>query len=504
MQSTEAVKGKQRPGGRALLRLAVVLITALTSLAGVAQTQPLDLPDMGASADSILSRAEEEEYATALVRQMRAYEVLNEDPLVSGFFEDMGYRLASNSDRPDKSFTFVVINQDIVNAFAAPGGVIALYSGLILAADDENEVAGVLAHEIAHITQQHLYRAMENQQAMTIPIALAMLAIALAGGGSGEAIQGALMSGQAAAAQAAIYFTRQNEYEADRIGISTLSRAGYDPAGMGEFFEKMGRITRAMGEGPPEYLRTHPVSVSRIAEAENRAANMPRPEPSDGRDFYLMQSRLRAMVTSSPDDALAWFDHRMNRADISQAETDGLYYGRAIALQHKGDYAEARKLLNSLIDRGHHIAFELQLAELDLDSGADGKAIDRLAGLYHSFPGNHAISVQYARALLKDQGSENARAAAVILRQQLLKHPNNPRLHELYARSANIAGDHVRAREAIAESYYLRGNIHEAALQLQKLAGQDDLDYYERARITARITELRLELAKLGTEEEQE
>ena len=257
-----------------------VLLVAMTGLASVVHAERLDLPDMGASSDTILSKAEEEEYAKALVRQMRAYEVLVEDPMIAAYFEDMGYRLASNSDRPDKAFTFVVIGQDVVNAFAAPGGVIALYSGLILAADDESEVAGVLAHEIAHVTQQHLYRALENQQAMTIPIALAMLAIALAGGGDSQAITGALVSGQAAAAQSAINYTRQNEYEADRIGISTLSRAGYDPAGMPEFFEKMGRITRAMGEGPPEFLRTHPVTVSRIAEAENRVATMPEPEPS--------------------------------------------------------------------------------------------------------------------------------------------------------------------------------------------------------------------------------
>jgi predicted Zn-dependent protease len=486
---------------KGLTKLALLLVTACVSLASVAQTEQLDLPDMGASADTILSRAEEAEYAKALVRQMRAYEVLNEDPLITAFFEDMGFRLASNSDRPDKSFTFVVLDQPVVNAFAAPGGVIALYSSLILAADDENEVAGVLSHEIAHITQQHLYRALENQQAMTIPIALAMLGLVLVGGGSAEAIQSAVLGGQAAAMQAQIYFTRQNEYEADRIGISTLSRAGYDPAGMAEFFEKMGRITRAMGEGPPEYLRTHPVSVSRISEAENRAQNMPAPEPSDGRDFYLVQARLRAMTAKTPDEALEWFDHRMDRADISQAESDAVFYGKAIAHQEKGDYEEARKLLQSLIDREHHIAYELQLADLDLESGRDNQAIDHMAGLYNQFPGNHAISMQYAQALLKNRNSEQAETAAIVLRKQLLTHPNDPMLYELYARSANIAGDTVRAKEAIAESYYLRGRIHEAAMQLQELAGGGDLDYYERARIAARINELRMELVKLGLDE---
>ncbi|HET6591818.1 MAG TPA: M48 family metalloprotease [Xanthomonadales bacterium] len=483
-----------------LSRSLLALLTAGASLASLAQTERLSLPDMGASAETILSRKEEEDYAKALVRQMRYYEVLVEDPLISEFFRDMGYRLASNSDRPDKPFTFVVLNQPVVNAFAAPGGVVALYTGLILSADDQNEVAGVLAHEIAHITQLHLYRSFENQQAMTIPIALAMLGLVLAGGGGGEAIQGALIGGQAAAEQARIFFTRQNEYEADRIGISTLSRAGYDPAGMGEFFEKMSRITRAMGEGPPEYLRTHPVSVSRIAEADNRAANMPKPAPDDGKDFYLIQARLRALSEKTPDTALEWFDHRTDRADISAAESDALFYGRAIALQKKGDFEEARKLLQNLLDREQRVMYELQLADLDLESGHDAAAIERLAGLYHAFPGNHAISLQYAQALLKNQDPGQAQTAAVVLRQQLLSHSQDPVLYELYARSANIAGDRVRAKEAIAETYYLRGGVHEAAMQLQELAGRDDLDYYERARITARINTLRLELAKMGEE----
>lgn len=488
-------------GKHGLLKFGLVLLTAGVSLVSVAQTERLSLPDMGASAETILSRAEEEEYARALIRQMRAYEVLNEDPLINGYFKDMGYRLASHSDRPDKSFTFVVLDQPVVNAFAAPGGVIALYSGLILAADDEHEIAGVVAHEIAHITQLHLYRALESQQAMTIPIALAMLGLILVGGGSGEAIQGALMSGQAAAAQAQIFFTRQNEYEADRIGISTLARAGYDPAGMAEFFEKMSRITRSMGEGPPEYLRTHPVSTSRISEARNRAQNMKTPEPSDGRDFYLVQARLRALSEEYPDTALAWFDHRMDRADISQAESDAIFYGRAIALQRKGEFAEARSLLQSLVAREEHVAYQLQLSDLDLDSGREDQAIDRLAGLYHSFPGNRAIAMQYAKALLKRRIPDQAETASVVLRQQLLTQPEDPRLYELYARAANIAGDRVRAKEAIAESYYLRGGIHEAAMQLQELASGDDLDFYARARITARINQLRTELAKLGLEE---
>ncbi len=480
-----------------MTRIAVTVATLAISYGSVAQNERVALPDMGASADLILSRKEEEEYAKALVRQMRAYEVLNEDPLISAYFQDMGFRLVAHSDRPDKQFTFTVIDQPVVNAFAAPGGVVALYTGLILAADNENEVAGVLAHEIAHITQQHLYRAIENSQSMSIPLALAMLGLVLAGGGSGEAIQGALLSGTAAAQQAQIYFTRQNETEADRIGIQTLANAGYDPNGMGEFFEKMSHITRAMGEGPPEFLRTHPVTTSRIAEANDRAQNLPVPAPADGRDFYLMQARLRATGETYPDTALKYFRFRQQRDDLSEAERDAVDYGIAITVQRKGDFTEARRILARLMDGGQQqLAYEVQLAALDVETDHVDDALQRLSDLYQNFPGNHAISMAYSDALLHDNIPGRAETASVVLRQQLLSHPDDPALYVLYARAANSAGDNIRGEEAMAESYFLRGGTPEAVTQLQKLAVRDDLDYYERARITARLNELQIQLVK--------
>jgi len=483
-------------------RIIVALTTVLVSLGSVAQSERVALPDMGASADTILSRKEEEEYAKALVRQMRAYEVLNEDPLITAYFEDMGFRLVAHSDRPDKPFIFTVIDQPVVNAFAAPGGVVALYTGLILAADTEDEVAGVLSHEIAHITQQHLYRAVENAQSMSIPLALAMLGLVLAGGGSGESIQGALMSGAAAAQQAQINFTRQNETEADRIGIQTLAAAGYDPHGMGQFFEKLSHITRAMGEGPPEYLRTHPVTTSRIAEAYDRAQNLPAPPPSDERDFYLMQTRLRATGEDYPDTALKYLRFQKQRDDLTEAQRDALDYGIAICLQRKGEFDDARKLLVKLMDGNQHLAYDVQLADLEVESGHVDEALQRLSGLYQNFPGNHAIAMAYSNALLHDNQPERAETASVVLRQQLLTHPDDPTLYTLYARASNTAGDNVRAEEAMAESYFLRGGTPEAIKHLQELARRDDLDYYERARITARLNELQIQQVKSGEKDQ--
>ena len=311
------VKHTQSILARALLVLAIVTC----SVASTAQTDRIPLPDMGNSAGNILSQNEERQYAKALLRQMRALDVLVNDPLINDYFQAMGFKLVAQSDKPEKEFHFVVLNESRINAFAAPGGVIALHSGLILAADSEHEVAGVLAHEVAHITQLHLYRALESSQRMTIPIALAMLGLVLAGGGSGEAVQGALLGGTAMSQQMQINFTRHNEYEADRIGITTLSLAGYDPEGMAGFFSKLQRLTRPNGEGPPEFLRTHPVSVNRIAEARNRALNMPRVQPGNGLEFFLMQSRLRALVESKPVDAIAWFRDQLEKGHTEARNT---------------------------------------------------------------------------------------------------------------------------------------------------------------------------------------
>jgi predicted Zn-dependent protease len=494
------VKPLKLVAAKALLGVAVLLC----SIAAGAQSGRVPLPDMGNSASNILSDREEAEYARGLIRSLRAYELLIDDPQIQAFFADMGFRLVAQSERPDKAFTFVVMNEPNVNAFAAPGGVVALHSGLILAAENQHEVAGVLAHEVAHITQLHLYRAFENARSMTLPIALAMLGMILAAGGDGNAISGALMSGQAMAAQMQINFTRHNEIEADRIGISTLSAAQYDPEGMATFFGKLNRLTRVNGEGPPEFLRTHPVTVNRIAEARDRAASMPTPEADDGLDFFLMQARVRALYEDKPEDAIQWFRDELAN-DYPEPRTQGLNYGLAIALQRQLQYDEARSLLDHLgADLPNQLAFQIQLADLDIAQGLAQPAIERMARLHQDFPGNHAIAMQYAEALLHDEDPKKAETASAVLRQQSLNRGEDPSLYSLYARAANIAGDKVRATEAIAESYFQRGSIPEAIDQLERLSRDPELDYYQRSRINARLMEIRLEVGDEFEDEEKE
>jgi len=478
---------------RTLKQYLIAFLIVTISVSSLAQSGRVNLPELGNSASDVLSNIEEREYAEGLIRQMRAYELLNEDPLINDFFSDMGYNLAASSDQPKAAFTFVVLDQPIVNAFAAPGGVIALYSGLILLADTQDEVAGVLSHEIAHVTQLHMYRAFEKGKTMNVLAMLAMLGLILASGGDGEVIQGAVFGSQAIAAQAQINFTRHNEIEADRVGIRTLSAAGYDPQGMADFFEKMGQTSRANGEGPPEFLRTHPVSVNRVAEAKSRIQNLPPVEPGEGRQFYIVQARLRALLENDPKTAITHFKNELKKP-LSEARINGNLYGLAIANQRDAIYQEAEAILSQLLEKEPtRLAFQLQMANLQRKRGNAQQAIDSLADLYHIFPGNQAIALEYGKALLDQRDPKLAETASEVLRRQLSNRKNDPALYALYAQAANIAGDDVRSTEAIAESYYQRGGTEEAITQLESLIKRSDLDYYQRARVSARLMELRIE-----------
>jgi len=476
--------------------LFAILIAGI-SLSSIAQTSRVNLPELGNSASNVLSNSQEKEYAAGLLRQLRAYELLIEDPLIADFFSDMGFNLASRSDRPEAAFTFVVLDQPVINAFAAPGGVIALHSGLILLADSQDEVAGVLSHEIAHITQLHMYRAFEKGKTMNILAMLAMMGLILVSGGDGDVISGAVMGAQAASAQAQINFTRHNEIEADRVGIRTLAASGYDPQGMADFFEKMGQSSRVNGEGPPEFLRTHPVSVNRIAEAESRIANLPVVEAAEGRRFYILQARLRALLENDSSKTINHFEAELEKP-LTDARKNGNLYGLAIARQKNGEYDKAEAILSDLLEKEpSRLPFQLQMADLHLKRGNHEQAISALSDLYHTFPGNRAIALEYSKALLEQRDPELAETASIVLRQQLSSRKTDPTIYALYAQASNLAGDDIRATEAIAESYYQRGGTEEAITQLESLARRQDLDYYQRARVNARLMELRIEAGDL-------
>lgn len=459
-----------------------------------AQEDRIQLPDLGASADAIFSDGEERAYARQLVRQLRQFGLLIEDPQINAFFSDMGYKLISHSDEPERPYHFVVLNEPSINAFAAPGGVIALHSGMILVAEEESEIAGVLAHEVVHITQNHLERSFEEARKLTIPLALLAVGLIVVGGAG--AVAPALIGTQGLSAQSQINFTRQNEYEADRIGIQILAASDYNPHAMATMFAKLGRASRSFAIQVPEYLRTHPITTTRIAEAKNRADNLPPGRYIEDIDFFLMQARIRALIERFPQDAIRYFSEEL-QLDKGRFP-DANRYGLALAYQRAGQYRKAREIMTDLLDTApRKLAYQIEMANIDIGMGNQDAAMDRYAGLYQQYSGNRILARYYAEALLKTNQPLMALEAMQILRQEVLQNRNDPDLHELLAQAANQSGDDIRAASASAEAAYWRGQIHAAIIQLQRLSDREDLDYYQRARVTARLSEMRLEFEQL-------
>jgi len=514
--------------------LATALTAVLTGALPCANAQTsTSLPEMGSSAAELLTPAQEQAYGGMMLRQLRAYEMVIDDPLLEGYLQGLGYRLAARSDRPAQPFTFFLMRSRQINAFATIGGYIGMNAGLILTAESEDEVAAVLSHEIAHVTQRHVLRAVEQARKDQLPIMLGMLGAILASSkaGSGDGVQAAIVGGMSLMQQRQIDYTRSNEHEADRLGIQTLSRAGYEPIAMADFFARMERQMRGNtgGAQAPEYLRSHPVSTTRISEAKARAeqihlaegcaqadrdtsagtrclttpASMPprtlaNPllpdyvaaaigEPDTTRALFdLARERLRVLSATSPTEAVV--EYQRQRRAAPEAFTAAQRYGLALAQSLAGQTAPAETGLAAL-SREFPSLYWIALARAENEHRAGRRETARASyeALLTAHPKNTAITLSYAAALAEYGSPEAARTAQDLLRPLLASHGDDPGFQRAFARASEVSGDLVRAAEAHAEVAWLNGRPDDALGQLERLRKNADLDFYQRARIDARI-----------------
>jgi predicted Zn-dependent protease len=517
-------------------RLPTALIAAALTLAASAQ-EDVRLPDLGSSANGLISPREASQYGSGMLRQMRSMDMVVDDAVLDGYINDLGYRLVAASDKPKESFSFFIAKDNQINAFAAPGGYIGVNSGLIAVARNESELAGVIAHEIGHITQNHLYRAFEDSKKNAPLMALVLLGAIAAGAGShsGDAAPAVLMSGQSMLMQRQINFTRKDETEADRVGIQTLANSGYDPEAMAAFFERMQDTMRtgAGEEDVPELLQSHPVTLARISDAKARArvlekimaerpgqstldrakwekATAPIPYVKDPTRLLPAQAngdkgaldgfslmRERARVLSGDAQQLSVY-YAQNLARDRSFDTPGNRYGYAVSLIRSQRGEKAVDQLAPLLARfPGNVVLRLTMADAKLDAGQRAEALAIYADLHANSPKNRAVALGYAQALVGGDAASATRAATML--KPMLENSEDPEIYRIYARASAGAGDQIHAAEAFADSAYLAGRPFDAMEQLKRLLERKDLDYYQRSRIQARIadlTPLLLELRK--------
>ena len=476
---------------RAASAALMLAFTVQTLPAGAQVRGGAELPDMGSAADTVLTREQEREIALSVIEQFRNAGRLVTDPEINEYVANLGRRLSYRAQNGDHQFHFFVVKAPSINAFALPGGFIGVHTGLLEATANESELAGVLAHEIAHVTQNHISRQIQAMRGTSIMTMATMLAALLVGGlmgGGGDFMQGALMAGTGLAQQQQINFTRAHEHEADRIGIGTLYAAGFDPRGLPSFFETMSRAESLSVKAIPEILRTHPVNVNRIAEARARIAPDMIRNVDNSLNYYLARAQAQLLGSESPDEALRAFRSR----PLTETEADvGRFYGQGLALLGMGRADEAQSVLNNLLaEYPDSIPLRIAAARASAAAGETRSARKIFEDALALFPGNMSLGHRYAEALLAEGQAPMARD---LLMDYLLDDRMNLETMRLLAQASGESGRMADAHYYMAEYQLMRRNLNSAHTQLQlALKAAEQVDEVRRSRIEARLEQVEL------------
>ncbi|WP_425435357.1 M48 family metalloprotease [Oceanimonas doudoroffii] len=464
--------------------LSLALAMALTA----AQPAQADnsLPDIGTAGVSAMSVEREVRFGDAFSRFARANQPVVDDPVLNEYISDLGLKLLSQADSVRFPFRFLLIRDDSINASAFLGGVVQLHTGLFLYAESESELASVLAHEITHVTQRHIARYLESQSRgtpLTIAGLVGSVALAVVNPQAGMA---ALQTTLGLRMQSAINYTRDNEFEADRLGLRLLYNAGFDPNAMAGFFQKLSDKYQ-FASTPPQMLLTHPLPASRIAEARSRAAEYAARPLSPSLDFQLAKARIMVRLQQAGTTE----QHRYFEQQIKAGGAwlpDAARYGQALGLMEINQHQQARTLLMQLAERHGGNLFVLDaLTDVDNAEGRHEAAIARLEQARRRLPDNTVIMINLADSLL--QAGRNQDAAA-LLDDYLRRRPDAALAWELLAQSLRPLSDESAFRRAQAELAALKGR-YDVAVQQMELAATLSQDAMQRARLGARLEQLR-------------
>ncbi|MCB1672271.1 MAG: M48 family metalloprotease [Gammaproteobacteria bacterium] len=437
------------------------LLTGMLSVPALAQNA---LPSLGDRISGYVSMEEEHKLGREFLRSLRRTTPTISDPLLNNYLENISYRLASKSELRDHRLAFIIVDSQVLNAFAVPGGVIGVNTGLFLNAETEGEFASVISHELAHVSQRHFARSIEQAETTRIPQMAALLAsVVVMATSDAEHGQAALMATQGRALENQLRFSRSNEAEADRVGIKTLFDAGYDPYTMPALFQRLASANR-YGTRPPEFLLSHPVTESRIADSRGRAARYPERAYPEHLEYLLMRGRVVTHYAPNKKDAITEYQRQLQAAD-SEVERDGARYGLAMAYSEDSNYRMANETLSPLLDKDpNRISYVVTQAEILTAQNESGQALNFLDRHLSINPGNHPLTMAYADALIE---SRRYQQAADLLEEHVKTRPEDYSLWFLIAETQGQAGDISKVHQARAEYFVLIGDFRRAREQLQ-------------------------------------
>ena len=477
---------------RRLLSLSLSLIIGMVPALQPA-AQSIRLPDIGDPSQVYFGPDEEQKMGLEVMQWLRARGAVMDDVQLNEYLNSIGQSIVTYADQNGVPFTFFMVRNSSINAFALPQNFIGIHAGLLLFTQREDELAGVIAHEIAHVSQRHIIRAIADMKRLTLPMAAAMIAGAALAAASKQAGQAAMVGTMAASAQHQISFTRANEQEADRFGMQFLAKAGYDPKGMSDFFIKLERLSRGEARNQvPEMLLTHPRPENRVADTQDRIEVPPlRRAPSlrDRKAYDLAKARARVLITDDNNALIRDIETTLTKGGYASETAER--YAYALALRQAGRYDDAQqqvaRLLKSDSDR---LAFRIEAAELALARGDRAQASRLFEEAHQLYPDDFTLAMSYGRALAT-QG--DPKLSMQLLQPHLRRRPNDPLLYATYAQAAQRSGDMAATHSTMAEYHYLNGELLPAIEQLELGIRNPGLSPNQEAQLRARLKQLKAE-----------
>ena len=462
------------------------ILLVLTSLSIQTRSASNELPTLGDATSGLISLQQEYRLGRAWLQNLRQQAAVISDPVLTEYTENLIYRLASNSEVKDLRLEIILLDNPQLNAFAVPGGIIGINAGLFLYAQNESQFAAVMAHELAHLSQRHFARQVEESRKQA-PIAMATLlgSIMLLATNNTEAGFAGLMTSQAAATQWALSYSRDWEREADRLGMHTLVNSGFDPEGMPSMFEQMYNAHK-YSERPPEFLLTHPVTESRIADAAARVDNLKKVKETSDLDYQLVRTALLRQYKSASHN-LNFFQQAVTKAKSKDDKLIALY-GLAQTHLDREEHQEALAATQQLIKEDKsRIGFITLHAKALYSSGNKKAALNLLEQNLNLTPDNHPLTMAYADLLMKEQNFQKARNQ---LQRHVLLRSTDPAIWQKLGEAEGKLGNEVGQHRARAEFFFLTGYKQKALKQLEIALEQSEENYLVAARIQQRAREI--------------
>jgi predicted Zn-dependent protease len=451
-----------------------------------------DLPDLGESARADFSPQLERKIGESIMNEIRLREPSYlDDADINDYLSRFGNRLVAASSNPGGDFHFFAIRDNTVNAFAMFGGFIGLNTGTLLTSQSESELAGVVAHEISHVTQSHLARQIAKEKQNSIASMITMAVGLLAARSNSQVAVAAIASAQAGSIQSQLAYSRDFEREADRVGYQTLEKSGFDVRGMGDFFERLQKAGRVYENNAPVYMRSHPMTIERLSDMQNRAQGAPYRQVANSIDFHLVRAKLRAQMGTARE-AVSEFETQLREQKYSSEAA--VRYGLSYALLRAKDVAGAQREMNTLkalklsSAMVPGLAAEIRAAAGDLPAA---QAIYRDA--LQRFPQSKALVYGYADALYAGQQYESA---LKFIESQLQLYSSDFKLYGLQAKTYAALGKRLPQHRAQSEFYALQGQLSEAIEQLILAQRATDGSFYDQSVVDARMRELRKQQAE--------